>query len=151
MKSSPTKRNPLEQGKLYTVAEANASLPLVRAIVSDLVELSREVIERRHRLSLLLSGPDRGRRDPYQEELVQIEQELQKDGRRLREYVDELRALGVQPTNGSEGLVDFPALIDGRKVCLCWKLGEPEVRFWHDPQSGYRQRHPLGCKGADAI
>ena len=150
MKSGRAKHKRPGQGKLYTVAEANASLPLVGAIVTDLVELSREVIERRRRLSLLLSGPVQGgHRDPYQEELVQIEEELQKDTGRLREFVDELRALGVEPTNGSDGSVDFPAVLDGRKVFLCWKLGEPQVGYWHAPDSGYRQRRPLGCLGAD--
>ena len=100
-----------------------------------------------HRLSLLHGNANR--RDPYQEELVQIEEELQKDGRRLREYVDELRDLGIEPANGTEGLVDFPALVDGRKVFLCWKLGEPEVRFWHEPNAGYRQRHPLQGQNAN--
>ena len=111
------------------------------------MKLSRDVTERRHRLSLLHGRANR--RDPYQEELVQIEEELQKDGRRLREYVDELRDLGIEPANGTEGLVDFPALVDGRKVFLCWKLGEPEVRFWHEPNAGYRQRHPLQGQNAN--
>ncbi|MGO8690227.1 MAG: DUF2203 domain-containing protein [Thermoguttaceae bacterium] len=147
MTASDTKRSRPGRGKVYTVAEANASLPLVRAIVGDLVKLSRDVTERRHRLSLLHGRANR--RDPYQEELVQIEEELQKDGRRLREYVDELRDLGIEPANGTEGLVDFPALVDGRKVFLCWKLGEPEVRFWHEPNAGYRQRHPLQGQNAN--
>jgi hypothetical protein len=147
MTASDTKRSRPGRGKMYTVAEANASLPLVRAIVGDLVELSRNVIERRHRLSLLRGGAER--RDPYQEELAQIEEELQKDGRRLREYVDELRDLGIEPTNGAEGLVDFPALVDGRKAFLCWKLGEPEVRYWHEPSAGYRQRRPLQGQNAN--
>ncbi len=146
MMASDMKRKRPGRGKLYTVEEANASLPLVRAIVGDLVELSRDVIDRRHRLSLLRAGP--GRRDPYQEELAQVEDDLRKDAERLREYVDELRALGIEPTNGSEGLVDFPALVDGRKVFLCWKLGEPEVRYWHEPDAGYRQRHPLRLESA---
>ncbi len=147
MTASDTKRRRPGRGKVYTVAEANASLPLVRAIVGDLVKLSRDVIERRHRLSLLHGRTNR--RDPYQEELAQIEEELQKDGRRLREYVDELRDLGIEPANGAEGLVDFPALVDGRKVFLCWKLGEPEVRYWHEPNAGYRQRHPLQGQNAN--
>ncbi len=146
MTTSDTKRKRPGRSKLYTVEEANASLPLVRAIVGDLVELSREVVERRHRLSLLRSNS--GRRDPYQDELAQIEEELQKDAERLREYVEELRTLGIEPTNGAEGLVDFPALVDGHKVFLCWKLGEPEVRYWHEPDAGYRQRRPLRRQNA---
>ena len=62
--------------KSFTVQEANAALPLVRAIVRDLTELSREVIQRRERLSMLLAGRDRESYDPYREELLQIEDEL---------------------------------------------------------------------------
>jgi hypothetical protein len=76
---------------LFTVAEANAMLPLVRTIVADLAALSTEVIDRRRRLSFLLSGRDPNDRDLYHQELVQIEEELEKDKRRLRESVEELR------------------------------------------------------------
>ena len=57
--------------------------------------------------------------------------------------VEELRALGVEPKNGPEGLVDFPAMMEGRPVYLCWKLGEPEVLHWHDLDAGFRGRQPL--------
>ena len=41
------------------------------------------------------------------------------------------------------GLVDFPALRDGREVYLCWELGENEVAYWHDLEGGYGGREPL--------
>lgn len=135
--------DPFAGRKIFTVESANAALPLVRAIVTDLAQLSRDVVERRDRLSLLSAGRERGATDPYGEELVQIEEELEKDNDRLQEYVDELRNLGVEPKNGPEGLVDFPALFDGRPVYLCWKLGEPEVLFWHDLEAGFRGRQAL--------
>jgi hypothetical protein len=128
---------------IFTPAEANATLPLVRAIVSDLVDLSRELIERRQRLTLLLGGKAKNPRDPYHEELVQIQAEMEKDTLRLREYAGELRELGVEPKSGTEGLVDFPALLNGRKVYLCWKLGESRVLFWHDLEAGFMGRQPL--------
>ena len=134
---------PQDYEKLFTVEEANAALPLVRAIVKDLAELSREVIERRQRLSHLASGRTLDSDDPYAAELAQIEEELDKDGQRLQEYVEELRQLGVEPKNGPEGLVDFPSLMDGRVVYLCWKLGEPEVAHWHEIEAGYAGRQPL--------
>ncbi len=131
------------QRKLFTIDEANAALPLVGAIVTDLVELSREVTERRRRLATLMDRTGPHSADPYYEELVQIQEELEKDSRRLPEYVEELRALGAEPTSETEGLVDFPAMIDGRKACLCWKLGEPEVLHWHEIDAGFRERRPL--------
>ncbi len=130
--------------KFFTIEEANATLPLVKAIATDLATLSREVIERRERLATLHNNRRPSKTlDAYGEELVQIEDELTKDAQRLREYVEELRALGVEPKNGPEGLIDFPCQMDGRAVYLCWKLGEPEILHWHEIDAGFRGRQPL--------
>lgn len=129
--------------KHFTVEEANAALPLVRAICEDLAELSREVIDRRERLSRLTGSRSSDARDIYREEVEEIERELEADTQRLYEYVDELRQLGVEPKNGPEGLVDFPSLMDGREVYLCWKLGEPEVLYWHELDAGFAGRQSL--------
>ncbi|MGA2259492.1 MAG: DUF2203 domain-containing protein [Thermoguttaceae bacterium] len=143
MSSSKTLHKRTVHRKIFTPAEANATLPLVGAIVSDLVDLSRELMERRQRLSLLKGGKASNSHDPYHEELVQVQKDMERDTLRLREYVEELRALGVEPKSGTEGLVDFPALLNGRKVYLCWKLGESRVLFWHDLEAGYIGRQPL--------
>ena len=135
--------SPYEPEKVFTVEEANAALPLVGAILRDLTDLSREVIERRERLALLRGSRDPESSDPYSEELTQIEDELEKDSRRLQEYVDELRQLGVEPKNGVEGIVDFPTMLDDRLVFLCWKLGEPELLYWHELDTGFQGRQPL--------
>ena len=140
----------LVQYKLFTPEEANASLPLVRAIVDDLCRLGREVIERRQRLAFLQERRGPAGSDPYQEELHQIEEELATDVVRLQEYVAELRQLGVEPKSPTEGLVDFPAMLDGRLVYLCWKLGEPEVLYWHELEAGFQGRQPLPEKATVA-
>ncbi|MCC7085413.1 MAG: DUF2203 domain-containing protein [Pirellulales bacterium] len=132
-----------ERKKYFTIDEANAMLPLVRAIVRDLTDLSRDVYERRQRLTQLLAGRNGDKDDVYGEELNQIEEELEKDGQRLRDYVEELQRLGVEPKNGLEGLVDFPTLIDDQPAYLCWKLGEPEVLFWHELEAGFAGRQSL--------
>ncbi len=129
--------------KLFTIEEANASLPLVRAITEDLQRLSLDVCERRERLSHLQSGRESESQDPYSEELAEIKAELEQDTIRLEEYVDELLQLGVEPKNGSLGLIDFPAEIDGRQIYLCWKLGESEVLCWHELDAGFAGRQPL--------
>jgi hypothetical protein len=129
--------------RYFTIDQANATLPLVRAITSDLATLAKDVVERRHRLALLTSGRDLKPGDPYSDELAQMEAELERDAIRLQGYVDELRELGVEPKGAVEGLVDFPCKLDGRTVLLCWKLGEPEVLFWHDLESGFAGRQPL--------
>jgi hypothetical protein len=55
----------------------------------------------------------------------------------------EVHGLGVQLKDLDMGLVDFPALIDGRKVLLCWRLGEPAVLFYHGYDVGFAGRRPI--------
>lgn len=144
-KSSETPR------RLFTVEEANAMLPLVKAIASDIAELAQSLIERRERLEEMLSSRPALRRDPYSEELQQVQREMEIDAERLQGYVEELRELGVE-AKGPQGLVDFPSLMDGRVVYLCWKLGETEVSHWHELQAGFAGRQPLPsgvASGAD--
>ena len=127
--------------KIFTVEEANATLPLVRAIASDLDEVARSVADRRDRVAHLMEGREIQTGDPYSDELVQTEADIEHDVRRVKGYAEELRQLGVEPKPG--GLVDFPAEIDGRLVFLCWKLGEEEVMHWHELDAGYAGRQPL--------
>jgi hypothetical protein len=108
--------------------------------------LSRDVNERRQRISHLLAGREREVGDPYGDELAQIEDELEKDTQRLREYIEELRQLGVEPKGGPDGViatVDFPAQLDGRRVYLCWRYNEPEILHWHELDAGFAGRQPL--------
>lgn len=127
----------------FTVEEATAMLPLVRAIVTDLAHLSRELTDRRRRLSFLLAGKNPNRGDPYQQELIQVQDDLEKDSQRLRGYIEELRELGVESRDASEGMVAFPSVLNGRRVCLSWKLGEAKVLYWHEVGAGFRRRHRL--------
>lgn len=133
----------LEFSRFFTVEEANAALPLVKAICQDLSTLSRELVDRRERLALLLTGRDEGRDDMYRQELTQIEEELERDSDRIEAFVQELRDLGLEPKNALEGLVDFPSKMDDRTVLLCWKLNEPEVLYWHELEDGFQGRQPL--------
>ncbi len=145
------KRTPVDHERLFTVDEANASLPLVRAITKDVVELTRELVERGDRLDLLKSRREPDVEDVYSEELGEIESELHNDAARLRGYVDELTDLGVELKSARMGLIDFPTIIDEQPAYLCWQLGEPEVLHWHSREGGYEDRRPLaaGVTAAD--
>lgn len=141
--------SPTAGKRVFTIQEANASLPLVRSIVADVVGLAREVTERRQRLLALTSPGRRRSADPYQEELDLAAEELERDSARLAEYLEELRQLGIEARSVTEGLVDFPAVFAGREVWLCWKLGEPEVAFWHEADAGFWGRRPLAAMAAE--
>ena len=63
--------------------------------------------------------------------------------RRLKETLDEIHGLGCQVKDLDVGLLDFPTLYRGQEVLLCWKLGEPEIAWWHGLEEGFRGRKPI--------
>lgn len=132
--------------KHYTIEEANLALPLVRAIVADIVRQYRDISERKERLEQIQrSRGSKGRpaNDPYSEEVDQVEQDLENEVAVLQEYVDELEKLGVELKDFSRGLVDFRSIMEGREVYLCWLLGEDEVAHWHELDAGFAGRQSL--------
>jgi hypothetical protein len=58
----------------------------------------------------------------------------------------EIEEIGVLVKDLEKGLLDFPALMDGRTVLLCWKLGEKEIGYWHTEEDGYAGRKPLDVR-----
>jgi hypothetical protein len=138
-----TNSRPVRDKKMFTPAQANAALPLVRVIVQDISTLARNLRDRQERLARLSDGKRGKLADAYHEELQQVQTELERDDERMRDYLRELAELGVELKDPFSGLVDFPAWRDGHEVYLCWKLGEPEVAFWHELEAGFAGRQKL--------
>ena len=134
--------NKRKRGKKYfNPAEANATLPLVRSIVKDITELAAGLRDRNERLVRL--GDGRGLGEAHQEELATLQEDLERAQDQLKDYVQELHALGVELKDYDTGLVDFPAWMNGHEVYLCWRLGEPEVAHWHELDAGFAGRRKL--------
>ncbi|MCI0376596.1 MAG: DUF2203 domain-containing protein [Gemmataceae bacterium] len=127
--------------KLYSVAEANATLPLVRTIVRDITVLAADLRERFDRITAMQNAgkPDRAR----QEELQALIDNFERDQDKLQGFVDELQDLKIELKDLFIGLIDFRARRGGREVYLCWKLGEPEVAHWHELDAGFADRQKL--------
>jgi hypothetical protein len=124
--------------RLFTVEEANALLPTVRQVVGRIQRgyarvsgAQGEARRAAERAALGGGGMEGGAR--YVKALTG-----------LAESVGQLEALGVQLKDYERGLVDFPAMRDGRVVLLCWQMGEGEsVEWWHDVEAGFAGRQPL--------
>ncbi|MBB02305.1 MAG: DUF2203 domain-containing protein [Planctomyces sp.] len=138
--------------RFFTPEEANKTLPLVRAIVGDIVSLYGEIRERRDRLADLTdrNSSHASEDDPYREEVEVMEASIYNDIERLQEFVSELTQLGIDLKDPEVGLIDFPGVSDGREVCLCWKLGEDSVDAWHEVDAGFAERQPLSALGETA-
>jgi hypothetical protein len=140
---APAKPLAEKQHKYFSVEEANRSLPLVKAIVEDIVRQSLLVDSLQQRLARVVRERLRPSDDPYSEELAQTQYELEAEEEKLQTYVDELKNLGVELKDNEIGLCDFRSLMNGREVYLCWRLGEPAVMFWHDLDAGFAGRQKL--------
>jgi hypothetical protein len=145
----------------YDIDRANARLPEVRAVLEQLRSERRELIALRDRLIAArrrAETPGDGR-TLVDEALgdaaagaggaAALDSPRILDAR-IRAVIDQmeaavarLNAWSVQLRDIEDGLADFPALVNGRQVWLCWQLGEDEVHFWHDLTSGFGGRRPL--------
>ncbi|HZT78824.1 MAG TPA: DUF2203 domain-containing protein [Gemmataceae bacterium] len=139
----PARKQAPARKKYFTTAQANAALPLVRAIVQDITRLANDLHERRDRLSRLRPGKQAQIGSAHQEELQHVLEEFERDQERMGEYEQELRSLGVELKDPYTGLVDFPCRMGDRDVYLCWQLGEPEVTHWHELDAGFAGRQKL--------
>ena len=126
--------------QLFTVEEANLRLPLVSAIVKDIVTLFADLHDRRERLTDLRN---RSEQSEYRDEVDAMESELETDIEGLDAYVAELAELGVELKDPVIGLVDFRTLVDEREAYLCWKLDEEEILWWHELDTGASGRRPV--------
>lgn len=128
--------------KLFTVDEAEKTLPLVKRIVSDIVktfdEREKRVIERQK----LPLAPTPG--SSAEERAFQVEREVENFATEIGRYNEELQAIGVELKDLRIGLIDFFSRYEGRIVYLCWKLDEGEtLGYWHDLNNGFRGRQPI--------
>lgn len=64
-------------------------------------------------------------------------------GAQVDELIAELHGLGCRFKGVREGLVDWYSYYAGRPVFLCWKLGEPEIAWWHQVDAGFLGRQPI--------
>jgi hypothetical protein len=119
----------------YTLEEASALLPRVAELIVSMRSARDRLGDREARKALTEASRTNGGGRPGR---VVSEGFLE-----LRESMLELRALEVVLRDLDRGLVDFPALREGREVYLCWQEGEDRIGFWHEPDAGFAGRRPL--------
>jgi hypothetical protein len=126
--------------RVFTVDEANRTLPLVSRIVEDIV---RDYARWREKVEAYELEVARTPRGGASEATARLEAEAQRLAGEIERYLEELSDLEIQFKGFDMGLIDFPAEVDGRRVYLCWRLGESRVEHWHEVADGYAGRQPL--------
>jgi hypothetical protein len=123
----------------YTIEQANALMPQVRAVLLQLAVEQRRMDAAHAEMHRQLAGNG----DPASAAAAsRVERETADIAEGMRTLVTLLEELGVQLRDAEMGLVDFPGERDGRPVWLCWRLADPAVAFWHATDEGYATRRP---------
>lgn len=125
----------LQHERHYSLEEASALLPLVAKLLAQMRAARDRLGDAEARAALDEAGQSNGGGEPGK---VVSEGFLE-----LRESMLELRDREIVLRDLDRGLIDFPALRDGREVYLCWEEGEPEIGFWHEPDAGFGGRRRL--------
>jgi hypothetical protein len=112
--------------KYFTPSEAKKTLPLVSKIVKDILDTSRE---------MRLIADEIG-------EKVENDPRIQKLADNVESFMQELEEIGCffKDWNFLIGLIDFPAIIDGKEVYLCWRSDEDDIMYYHEVDSGFAGR-----------
>jgi hypothetical protein len=133
--------------KTFTLGEAQTLLPVVEALLRKAQaagfragELELEMQQLSHRIfmsgGMFVDVAVAARRRAEREKSVQ----------EAKDTLAEIEEIGVQVKDLEQGLLDFPCVLDGRTVLLCWKLGEKEIGYWHAPEDGFEGRKPLDAR-----
>jgi hypothetical protein len=116
--------------KYFTPVEASKTLPLVKKIVKDILDTSRE-------MRLFAEELD--------DEYIKYDPGIKKMADDINGFMAELEEIGCfyKDWNFTIGLVDFPAVINNKEVMLCWRSDEDEIKFYHNIDAGYSGRKPI--------
>jgi hypothetical protein len=116
--------------KYFTPVEARNTLPLVKRIVKDILDTSRE-------MRLIAEEID--------DEYIKYDPRVKKMAEDINGFMSELEEIGCfyKDWNFTIGLVDFPAVINANEVMLCWRSDEDEIKFFHEVDAGYSGRKPI--------
>ena len=125
-----------DHDRIFTLAEANHLIPQLNTRLTSVRQAKAVLVRTKEDIRKASAQAEYGGGSAvgplYISSLQQISANLQA-----------IQELGVLVKDLDLGLCDFPHLRDGRVVFLCWKLGEQEIRWWHETTTGYKDRYPL--------
>jgi hypothetical protein len=126
---------PLIHHRHFTRKEANAALEGLRPLLQRLRDAKDLLTDEEAHEALAGAARGNGGGEPG----VQVGESFLE----VRRLLAALEEAGIVTRDIDRGLVDFPALREGREVYLCWELGEDGVDYWHELEAGYGGRQPL--------
>ena len=120
----------------FTVEEANAALPALRAIVAKMLAARQRIVDAQPEVWPVLEKAAGNGGSTLASAVLE-------DFEIVQRSVKAIQKMGIELKDINTGLVDFLAERDGRDVYLCWRYDEPSVAHWHDLETGFSGRQPL--------
>jgi hypothetical protein len=120
----------------FSLQQANETLITVRPIMDEVQTIRRKILANQPEAWPAIEKSAGNGGNKALSAMVQ-------DFERLDALIHQILDTGVQIKDVNIGLLDFPALRDGREVYLCWKYGEDDIAFWHEVEAGYAGRQPI--------
>jgi hypothetical protein len=134
--------------RYFTVPEAQALLPRLCEVLEGLRRTRDEAALKKTRIEALWKRLEAG--DAVLGTIGEEQKQMDALASRLSAIAQDLEAIGCVLRDVDAGLVDFPARVrGGRTVFLCWRLGEPQIAFWHGTNEGFAGRKPLAALPLD--
>ena len=127
--------------RLFTLDEARALLPTVRQILTEIQAAKGEVDSSGAEMARLLALT--GGNGHLQSDLASSRSNVEAAAGRLQDRIAELEDIGVELKGIDEGLCDFPSMREERVVYLCFRLGEDDIEYWHELDTGFSGRQRL--------
>ena len=130
--------------RYYTQAEAELALPAVDRALRDAIfhkaeyQTAAEELDRNTQ-RIRMAGGSRVNPGPF----LAMRARRDSSAAALKEVFETIEEMGVLIKDLDIGLIDFLTLYHGREVCLCWKLGEDRIRFWHGTEEGFPGRKAI--------
>lgn len=122
--------------RYFTLPEANAALEVIRSWMEEIQSIRGNILAHQPEIWPAIEKSAGNGGNPVLSKLV-------KDFERLDDLFHRIQATGALVKDINTGLVDFPALHEGREVYLCWQYGESEIAFWHEVEAGFAGRQPI--------
>lgn len=133
----------------FTLSEAQALLPEIASDLEAAVALKREAESLEAELrGVALRIQTSGGADVDPVRFSETKTRHRKALETVQEKLRSIQSQGVLVKDLDSGLLDFPALLDGEEVYLCWKLGEESIEWWHPVDAGFAGRRPIADAGA---
>ncbi len=128
--------------RLFTLEEARTLLPALRPLLLAMQEQRRALRAAEAALSEI-NRAARSNGHNLEPKIGEAKQAVEAALQSLRASIVEITALGVEIKDLDQALVDFPCQRDGRIVNLCWHVGEADIGYWHEVDTGFSDRQPL--------